>query len=276
MNLITAVLSTSQQLENYSSTPRLEAELLVAFSCQKNRSYLYAHSDQELTDQQTHYLQHYIKRRLDGEPMAYILGEQEFWSLSFRVTPATLIPRPETEHLVEWILEHFSPDEPIRLADLGTGCGAIAIALASERSLWQIDASDQSTAALEIAKFNAEKLQISVHFFSGYWCEALPIQNYHILVSNPPYLDRNDPHLTHLTCEPRQALVAEKNGLEAFEAIANQAQRYLVPTGYLILEHGYDQAGQVKLILQQAGFTHIEQHKDLAGLARFITAQRRT
>lgn len=273
MNITKTILFTCQQLENHSSTPRLDAELLIAYSCQKNRSYLYSHNDQELSPQQEQALQQYIKRRQSGEPLAYILGEQEFWSLAFKVTKETLIPRPETEHLVEWILDHFSAEETIRLADLGTGCGAIAIALASERRQWKIDATDQSTAALEIAQFNANKLQKAVRFFSGYWCEALPIHDYHILVSNPPYLGSNDLHLDHLTYEPKHALVAEKNGLEAFEIIAHQAKHYLVSSGYLIFEHGYTQADQVNHILQQAGFIHIEQHKDLAGLPRFITAQ---
>lgn len=273
MNLEQAVQSISQQLSGYTSTPRLEAELLIVFACQLKRTFLYTEPQYILNPTQEHDLRQVVERRLAGEPMAYILGYQEFWSLQFIVTTDTLIPRPETEHLVEWILAHFSKEQVIRLADLGTGCGAIAIVLASERPHWHIDAVDQSAAALKIAKLNANQLQQSVSFYLGNWCHALPHFQYDILVSNPPYLPPDDAHLPDLRFEPLSALTAEQQGLAAFETISTQALQYLKPGGFLVLEHGCMQAESLKQMLEHKGFINIERHLDLADLPRFITAQ---
>ncbi|MCH9770426.1 MAG: peptide chain release factor N(5)-glutamine methyltransferase [Gammaproteobacteria bacterium] len=264
----------SRQL-NHSTTPELDAELLISYCLQKPRSYLYAYPEQTLTSKQTTQLQQLQKRRQNGEPMAYILEQQEFWSLPLTVTPDVLIPRPETEHLVEWLLENLPPST-LNIAELGTGSGAIAIALGKERPTWKITATDISTAALKIAKQNITALNLTnISCYQGDFCDALPQKNYTAIVSNPPYLANNDSHLAVLQFEPWEtALIAGQDGLDAINKIVMQASHHLLPNGHLILEHGYQQAKAVHHLLSQAGYTNIHHHQDLAGLPRFTTAIR--
>jgi len=186
-----------------------------------------------------------IERRQQGEPIAYITGRREFWSLDLAVSPATLIPRPETELLVEQALARIRLEEPSRIADLGTGCGAIALAIAHERPQARVLAIDSSDAALEIARANAESLGVaSIEFHLGEWFAPVENQRFDIVVSNPPYLRADDPHLRvgDLRFEPRAALVAGTEGLEAIRAIAHAALAHLAAGGWLLLEHGFDQA----------------------------------
>ena len=263
----------TQKLTVVSSTPQLDSELLTANVLQKNRAWLFTYPEQALTTTQQQQLWHDLERRLRGEPIAYILGYKEFWGLKLKVDANVLIPRPETEHLVEWILTHYQ-HSPMRIADLGTGSGAIAIALASERALWSIDATDHSAAALAIAQQNVADHQISnVHFYLGNWCAALPQRQYDLIVSNPPYIADHDPHLSALSYEPHSALCSGADGLNAIRIIIKTAPHYLTESGYLILEHGYDQAQTIAELLKQHGFTNIQNHRDLAHQPRFVTAR---
>ncbi len=267
-----ALKTLTEQLKICSQTPRLEAELLLCLCLKKERVFLYAHAEYVLSEEEQFILQAYKKRRLQGEPLAYLSGQQEFFSLSFKVTQDTLIPRPETEHLVEWLLDRL-PNTPLLIADLGTGSGAIAIALAKYRPNWTIHATDQSEKTLNIARQNAKKHEAhNVHFYLGHWCEALPLQNYAVIVSNPPYLAEEDPHLSALQFEPRQALVSGKTGLEDLETIIHSAKNKLDAEGRLVLEHGEQQAKVVEKLLQSSGYTHIHTHLDLAGKDRFTEA----
>ncbi|MEJ2453441.1 MAG: peptide chain release factor N(5)-glutamine methyltransferase [Candidatus Thiodiazotropha sp.] len=254
------------------ATPELEAALLLCHLLGQPRSHLFAWPEKRLTTTQQEAYQGLIQRRLAGEPIAHITGEREFWSLSLQVTPDTLIPRPDTELLVERALTHLAALKTPRIADLGTGSGAIALALASERPEALIHASEQSPAALAVARENARQHRLSnVDFFLGSWCQALPAgQFYDLIVSNPPYIEAADPHLDRgdLPREPRDALVSGSDGLEAIREIAAAAPARLAKAGWLLLEHGYTQGEAVRQILSQRGFSQIETLSDLAGRPR--------
>lgn len=272
MKINEAIKLITQKLAVASDTPRLDGELLIAKVLQQNRAWVLAYPEQELTHEQQNQLRELTDRRTRGEPMAYLLGYQEFWGLKFKVDENVLIPRPETEHLVEWILARFG-HPALRVADLGTGSGAIAIALAVERPEWWIDTVDSSAAALKIAQHNALDQQVNtVHFYLGNWCDALPQKPYDLIVSNPPYIAEQDPHLSALSYEPRSALSDGADGLEAIRSIIKSAPHYLARSGYLVLEHGYDQAVAVVKLLQQQNFSDIQNHCDLAHQPRFVTA----
>lgn len=274
MTLCDAVRQITQQLTPISTTPRLDAELLTAAIFRRSRSWLFANFQQPLAEEHSNLLKDLTQRRAMGEPMAYILGHQEFWGLKIAVTKDVLIPRPETEHIIEWVLTRYPPTVPLSVADLGTGSGAIALALASERALWEIHATDDSVPALTVAKQNAQALRTeNIHFHLGHWCAPLPLRKYDLMISNPPYIAENDPHLTHLPYEPQRALRSGADGLDAIREIIALAPDYLASMGYLILEHGYDQAHPVTQILRQRGFTDIQTHHDLAGHPRFATAR---
>ncbi len=247
----------------------LDREILLAHILKVSRSYLYAWPEKKLTDAQQKLFFALIQRRLEGEPVPYIVGCQEFWSLDFKVTPETLIPRPETELLIELALK-FGNEQCI-VADLGTGSGAIAIAIAHERPQWKIHATDQSSATLEIAAFNAKKLKCeNIIFHQGHWCQALPNIMFDMIVSNPPYIAEHDPHLLQggVRFEPRSALTSGVDGLDAIREIVIEARHYLKPAGFLMLEHGYDQAEQVRDLLSNAGYQQVVSYKDLAGIER--------
>ncbi len=254
-----------------SKTPTLDCELLLAFALGKPRSYLYAWPDHAVDAKSQEIFQQLLNRRKQGEPIAYILGEKEFWSLTFKVTPDTLIPRPETECLVEQVLEHLSQEVPIQVADIGTGSGAIAISLAKERPHWQIHATDISAKALAIARSNAENLGIkNIQFHLGSFCEPLPHGHFSALISNPPYVADDDEDL-EASCrdyEPKNALISPENGLQHIRILCEQAPNYLNNNGLLVLEHGSYQARQVAELMQQWGFKDIESYLDCAGLAR--------
>jgi release factor glutamine methyltransferase len=211
-----------------------------------------------------------------GEPVAYILGRQSFWTLELTVSPATLIPRPETELLVEVLLDLLPVQGAIRVADLGTGSGAIAAALATERASWEILATDRSAAALAVARANLDRLGLShVRLLEAHWLDAIAAGSLDAIVSNPPYVAESDPHLGRgdLVFEPRQALSPGGDGLAAFRAITAEAPRCLRPGGYLCLEHGWEQGPAVRDILSQVGFESVRTRVDLAGRDRITLAQ---
>lgn len=265
----------TQQLMSCSETPKLDAEILTGKALKKTRARLFSYPEVVLTRKQQKQIMKYVERRLIGEPVAYIIGKKEFWSLSLTVTPDVLIPRPETEMLVEHALKLLPENEKIRLADLGTGSGAIALALAWERPYWQIDATDNSSKALKVAKINTERYKMkNINFYFGEWCKALPQHNYHAIVGNPLYIPEEDKHLQQLKYEPREALVSGPDGLSAIKMIIEEAQIYLRLGGWLLLEHGFDQSEKIIVLMKNFGYQEIKDYKDLAGLPRMIVGKK--
>jgi release factor glutamine methyltransferase len=262
---------SAKQLEKISDSARLDTEVLLCFILEKNRSYLMTWPEKELNEDQFNNFQTVFKKRQQGTPLAHITGHKEFWSLNLKVTRDTLIPRPETELLIEQILESFPTTEKKTLLDLGTGSGAIAIAIASERKHWKIIATDQSSAALDIAIENARSLNISnIEFKQGSWFQAIEDKAFDIIVSNPPYIVNTDPHLKSgdVRFEPLSALASGVEGLDDIHTIVSQAKQHLNPGGFLIIEHGYDQKAAVNGIFNNNGLNNVTQHHDLANNPR--------
>ncbi len=271
-----------------SSGARIEVQCLLQAVLQVNRAYLLTHPEQHLNAEQHARYTALFERRLNGEPIAYLLGEREFFGLTFKVTPDTLIPRPETELLVDLALQRIpSPGLTatlsrsrergwgrgcaFRVLDMGTGSGAIALAIAQARPVAEVLASDASPAALEVARANAQRLGIAnVAFVQSDWFSALNIQRFDLIVSNPPYVATGDPHLQQgdVRFEPASALASGDDGLLDIRRIVARAQAYLQPGGWLLLEHGYTQAAQVCGLLRQAGFGEVFSAHDLAGIKR--------
>ncbi|MHB1273072.1 MAG: peptide chain release factor N(5)-glutamine methyltransferase [Rhodanobacter sp.] len=245
---------------------RLDAELLLLHVLGKPRSWLFAHVDDALEmDVQTAFSA-LVERRAGGEPVAYITGRQGFWSLELEVTPATLIPRPETELLVELALARLPRDAACRVADLGTGSGAIALAIASERPLARVVATDASAAALAVAQRNAARLGIThVRFVQGDWLAPLAGQMFDLIVSNPPYIEAADPHLAQgdLRYEPATALASGADGLDAIRRIVHTAPTHLDPGGWLLFEHGWNQGEAARALLAGAGYAEVFTAQDL-------------
>lgn len=259
------------------SYERQENLWILEHLLQRNALELKVRSDLELTEQQQQDYEQALARIAAGEPLAYITGSQPFWTLDLSVTADTLVPRPDTEVLVETVLALDLP-EYSQVVDLGTGTGAIALALASERPQWHVLATDIYLPTLDVAKHNAEKHGLhQVRFACGAWYSALaklPEQvKFDLIVSNPPYIDAVDPHMQALHCEPERALVAGKQGLADLERIIQQAQDWLQPQGWVVLEHGYDQGLAVRYVFEQAGFTAVHTIKDYAGQDRVSLGQ---
>lgn len=255
---------------------RFEAEILLCYALGVGRSYLRAWPERELMPSQWSAFEQLLQRRVQGEPLAYIRGRQEFWSLDFRVTEATLIPRPETEQLVELVLQRMDSERAYQVADLGTGSGAIALAIASERPRAQVVATDVSAAALEVARGNGSRLGFdNVTFRLGDWFIPVAGQRFDFIVSNPPYVAAGDPHLSRgdLRFEPGTALIAGDNGLEAIHSIAVAAREYLADGGWLLLEHGYDQNPSAVALLATLEYQQVGSYCDLAGLPRVVAGQ---
>ncbi len=254
-----------------SGSARIEVQCLLQAVLQINRAWLLTHPEHILdAEQQAHYAA-LFERRLHGEPVAYILGEREFYGLNFKVTPATLIPRPETELLVELALQRIPQQGRCRVLDLGTGSGAIAMSIAHARPDAEVVAVDASSAALEVAQFNAKRLGLSnVRLLLSDWFTALNGERFDIIVSNPPYIAADDVHLSQgdVRFEPHSALASGADGLEGIRRITEQAREHLNVNGWLLLEHGYDQATQVRAQLRQRGFTSVFSALDLAGIER--------
>jgi len=267
-----ALLSATQQLADQHDTASLDAELLLAHVLHKSRAWLYTWPEQQLDTKQIEQFNQLVQRRLNGEPVAHLLGQQEFWTLSLQVTADTLIPRPETERLVELALERIPAKATWRIADLGTGSGAIALAVAKERPTCHIIATDKSMAALQVATENARLNQITnVTFQHGDWLAAVKDEPlFDMILSNPPYIKNDDPHLQKgdVRFEPDSALQAGAKGLDDLQRLVETALPRLKPGGWLLLEHGYDQKAAVLRLLQQAGYEQVGDYVDLAGQPR--------
>lgn len=250
-----------------SDSARSDAEVLLAHALRQSRTFLRTWPEHAPAPAALAAFHELLQRRLTGEPVAYLTGHREFWSLDLAVSPATLIPRPETELLVELALERLANTRGVQAADLGTGSGAIALALASERPLARIVATDRSAAALDIARTNAAHLRLgNVEFRLGDWCAALGDEHFDLIAANPPYIASNDPHLGcgDLRFEPRSALVAAEQGLADIQCIADNALEHLKPGGWLLLEHGWDQGECVPALLRVAGYTEVHCVRDIA------------
>jgi release factor glutamine methyltransferase len=269
-------LRTSAAGGGPAATPDLDAELLLAHVFGTSRARLRSHPEDTSTDAQCQRYLALIERRATGEPLAYIVGSRDFWSLRLTVTPAVLVPRPETELLVERALA-LRQEEFGRIVDLGTGSGAIALTLAHERPGWQVTATDVSEEALAIARANAESHNLKrVQFLLGSWYEPLVGRTYDLIVSNPPYVAADDPamHDPALLHEPRGALTPGPDAMASLRAIIASAPDYLERDGWLLLEHGADQAPAVARELVARGLRHVRSHRDLAGHYRMTEAQR--
>ena len=248
----------------------IDSRALLRVALGVSDAYLVAHPGQPLTEQQHERYLDWVERRRAGEPVAYLAGEREFYSLAFKVTPAVLIPRPETELLVDIALERVPAHEPFRVLDLGTGSGCVAIAIAKHRSRAQVTATDASRAALAVARENAARHGSGIEFIESDWLKALAGRRFDLIVSNPPYVAEHDPHLSQgdSRFEPRAALVAGADGLSCIRLIIVQARAHLEPGGGLLFEHGYDQAARCRALLAQAGYFDVATRRDLAGIER--------
>jgi release factor glutamine methyltransferase len=270
------LLAEGRQALADADVPALEAELLLGHVLGRGRAWFYANPEFIVTGADATGYRALLQRRRDGEPVAYLTGVREFWSLDLRVTPDVLIPRPETELLVDTALKRIPTVEACRVADLGTGSGAVALAIAVERPSCEVHATELSAAALAVARANAERLLPGrIVFHRGSWCEPLE-GAFQLIVSNPPYVERDDPHLSRGDCrfEPRAALTPGDDGLAAIRAIANQAASALEPGGWLAFEHGFDQGEASRALLGKLGYEDVETHRDLAGIERVTSGRR--
>jgi release factor glutamine methyltransferase len=275
LNIHDVLADATRRLEALSDSARLDAELLLARAIDMPRSYLFAHPEEPLDELTVGRFRESLDRRLAGEPMAYITGVREFWSLELMVSPATLVPRPETELLVDLALREIPRRADCDVLDLGTGSGAIAIAIAKERPLATVTATDTSAAALEVARQNARQLDVpNIRFLEGDWTEPVRGQSFDVVVSNPPYVRADDMALDALHCEPRAALAAGKDGLDAIRVLARDCGALLRPGGLLLLEHGAEQCDGVAALLLAHGWSGVECHTDYAGLPRVTIARK--
>ena len=250
---------------------RHEAELLLCHVLGRDRAWLFAHANDALDVDAARRFDELLQRRVAGEPVAYLIGSRGFWTLDLAVSADTLIPRPETETLVEQVLARLPADQTCEVADLGTGSGAIALALASERPAWRLHAVDASEAALEVAGRNRDQLRLAnVSLHLGDWLQPLDGLRLDAIVSNPPYIEDDDPHLSQgdLRFEPRMALASGADGLDAIRNIVRQTPSHLKPSGWLLLEHGWQQGEAVRALLDAAGFAQVATVPDLEGRDR--------
>lgn len=256
---------------------RLDAQLLLARALQQPRSWLIAHDDAPLSAAQQQHFAADCQRCAEGEPLAYLLGEREFHGLTLQVSPAVLVPRPDTETLVDWGLDLLAtmPPEAPAVADLGTGSGAIALALKHARPAARVCAVELSAPALDVARANAERHGLDVEWLAGSWWQPLQGRRFDLVLSNPPYVAERDPHLPALRHEPLQALSPGSDGLSALRQIVQNAPAHLVDGGWLLLEHGHDQAEAVRDMLRISNFESIETRADLAGRPRCSGGRRR-
>lgn len=274
-----ALANAMLSLFETSSSPEIDAEILLGHSLKQSRAWLLTYQEEELSENQHADFQDLIERRKQGEPIAYILGEREFWSLNLQINSSTLIPRPETEVLVEVALEKAQlPFQGIMsIADLGTGSGAIALALASELTNAFVTATDKSEEALLVAKQNAEQFGLSnVEFLHSNWFDNLTEHRFNIICSNPPYIETLDPHLQQgdLRFEPQSALASGPDGFFDIQQIIAQAKNYLHNDGWLVLEHGFQQADRTQTLFAEHGFMHINTREDYAGHPRITYGQK--
>jgi release factor glutamine methyltransferase len=271
-----AIDAAVRALREGSTTPLVDAEILLRHVTGLTRADVLVEPGRLLSPAQCADYATLIERRARGEPVAYLTGRREFWSLELAVSPATLIPRPETELLVEHAVARIPAAAASTVADLGTGCGAIALAIAHERSQAHVIAIDRSESALAVARANAKRLGIvNVEFRRGDWLTAAPDVRFDVIVSNPPYVRAGDPHLEQgdLRFEPCAALVADGDGFDAIRRIIGMASAYLISAGWLLLEHGFDQAAEVRAMLARSGYREIRSYNDLTAHERVTEAQ---
>jgi len=278
-----ALYTIKQQLEwatgelySVSGSAALDSEILLAYCLQKNRSYLLTWPQKELTSEQFDCFHELIKKRLLPQPIAYLTGSREFYSMELNTTPATLVPRPETEMLVESVLDLMSDIDQPKILELGTGTGAIALAIKKYSATSEILATDISKSALKVAKSNAEKHHLRVTFVVSDWYQGIHNQLFDVIVSNPPYIAAADPYLSRgdRPAEPLSALSSGETGMEALEVIIRGAKEYLTAGGWIVLEHGYDQQQEVTDILQEYGFCEIQTLRDFNDLPRLSRARK--
>lgn len=271
------LLEAKTLLSVVTDNPALEARILLAYVLDTPRSYLHASPDVKLSYDQARDFENCLLRRRNNEPIAYITGSREFWSLNLSVTRDTLIPRPETELLVETILATYRhATTPIKVADLGTGSGAIGLAIAHDKPTWQVYATDVSDDALQVARKNARQCALAnISFYQGNWCTALPCNGFDVIVSNPPYIAEMEweTYAEGLEFEPRDALVSGLDGLDAIRTISHSAKRYLKSAGVLLVEHGFLQGAQVRKIFAASGYGQIHSIRDLSGQERVTMGQ---
>lgn len=268
MSSITIFEALGQARRNIAD---IDARMLLQYVLNVNHAYLLAHPEQKLTAEQTQAFYLLTDRRARGEPVAYLTGTREFYSLEFNVTPAVLVPRPETELLIDLALTRIPPHRQCRILDLGTGSGAIALTLARHRPLAEVTAVDVSAAAAAVANANAARFKLNnVRVMEADWFDGVAGESFDLIVSNPPYVAADDPHLVQgdLRFEPQIALVAEGEGLDCIRLIIGSAPAHLAPEGALLMEHGYDQAEACRSLLIEAGFREVFSHPDIAGIMR--------
>lgn len=271
---IAALLRLASALHGVSDTPRLDLEVLICHVLDKPRSYLFTWPEKVLDQKSTEQFNGLLQRRADGEPIAHLTGQKEFWSLSLEVNATTLIPRPDTERLVETALSLLDKANA-HVLDLGTGTGAIALALASEHPSWQIIAVDTVPEAVALAEKNRQRLALdNVRVRQSHWFKDVAPQKFDLIVTNPPYIDAEDPHLKQgdVRFEPGSALVSGNKGLADIELIITEAKNYLSDGGWLLIEHGYQQAEAVRTLLSIEGYCQISTQRDIAGHERLALA----
>lgn len=276
IRLANALNESTERLTPHSGSARLDAEILFCHSLGLTRAQLFARNDDILRNESIGHCTELVKRREQGEPIAYIIGRREFWSLELFVNRHTLIPRSETELLVELALTHIPNNGHFNIAELGTGSGAIALAIAKERPDCHIDACDLAAETLAVARRNASQHNISnVSFHLSDWFENIPDKRYHVIISNPPYVAADDPHLQQgdLRFEPQLALSAADNGFADLLHIAKRGRDFLVPSGYLLLEHGFEQQQTLMNKLSAFGYRNIRGHLDMSQQPRAVSAQ---
>jgi release factor glutamine methyltransferase len=274
-------IATLLQSATAQGLPRIDAQMLLLHACGRDpqeRAWLLAHDQDEASVDQLAAWQSYMERRLNGEPVAYITGFKEFYGLRLKITPDVLDPRDDTETLVDWALELIPSDRVFKVLDLGTGSGAVALAVASQRPLAQVTATDASVPALAIAQDNAASLELPVKFVladarNANWFSCLNGEVFDLIVSNPPYIAEGDAHLTALKHEPALALTSGQDGLDAIRSIVAHAKNHLSPGGWLLMEHGYDQADSATRLLRERDFLQAFTRQDLAGVDRCTGAQ---
>jgi len=272
-----ALASAVKQLDNISDSAHADAEILLGFILECDRSFFHTWPELTLEDAQALKFEELLQRRLNGEPIAHITGKRSFWDFDLKVTADTLIPRPETELLVELALEKIPSEQTSKILDLGTGTGAIALALAHERPSCKVIAIEQSQAAFEVAQHNQALLNLNnLQILSGNWFSTVNNQLFDLIVSNPPYIASNDPHLKQgdVRFEPETALISGEDGLNDIRHIVNQSQGYLTEKGWLMLEHGYDQASPVRQFMEQRNYKNVQQFKDIGYQFRVTIGQK--
>ena len=274
MNIKNIMSDLSVKLSKVSSSPDLDGEILLMKALRVSRAYLYTYTDKVISESKKKLLEELVNRRMNKEPIAYILGKKEFWSRDFYINQHTLIPRPESEMLVELIIQANARKKISSILELGTGSGCISVSLAKELSHSQIVSTDICAKALEVANKNAQHYGVNnISFIKSDWFNKLDNQKFDCIVSNPPYIREDDPNLSELTFEPSKALVSGDDGLEAIEIISSNAAEYLSPEGKIFIEHGKDQKKEIQKIFELNNWRDIICHRDFGGLPRITTAK---